>query len=182
MSALQEVTRRTRRRATAFAGEGRMAGARVRGPIPASRRAAVLLASEGREFSAASIALAAELAADSDASVLVMSIARVHGVAFGLPHPGLAPTQAEWAEQKAIVATAVKRLKRQGLEAEGQVLGTRTPAKRICAMADEIGAGAIVMGADAPRNRLIGPMIWSQEPQGVERKARMAVHLTIAEP
>jgi nucleotide-binding universal stress UspA family protein len=177
MSALTEATRRTRRRATAVAGEGRLAGARVRGPIPAPRRAAVLLASEGREFSAASIARAADLAADSDSSVLVLSIARVHGVALGLPHPGLAPTQAEWAEQRAIVAKAVKRLRRRGLEAEGQVLGTRTPAKRICALADEIGAEAIVMGADPARNRVIGPMIWSQEPQAVHRRAKIAVHL-----
>ena len=42
----------------------------------------------------------------------------------------------------------MKKLRRRGLRAEGQVLGTRKPAQRICALAGELGAGAIVMGAD----------------------------------
>ncbi|WP_249012341.1 universal stress protein [Conexibacter sp. DBS9H8] len=178
MSALGQAARRTRQRAIRLgAGDGRLAGARVRGPIPADRRAEVLLASEGRPFSAASIVLAAELAAGGEGGVLVLSMARVHGVALGLPNPGLMPTKAEWEEQRDIVARAVKRLRRQGVEAEGQVLGTRNPAKRICALAEEVGAGAIVMGADPNVNRLVGPMLWSQEPQQVKRRAAVPVHL-----
>ncbi len=179
MSALGAAARRTRHRARGIAGDGRLAGARVRGPVVAPLSAGVLLASEGRKFSAASIALAAELAAEADSGVQVLSMARVHGVAFGLPNPGLLPTKAEWDEQRAIVQRAVKALRRRGLEAEGQVLGTRTPAKRICALADETGAQLIVMGADPARNRLIAGMIWSQEPQLVERKAKIPVHLVV---
>ena len=67
--------------------------------------------------------------------------------------------------------------KRRGLEAQGQVLGTRNPAKRICALAAEVGAGTIVMGADAPRVRMIASMMWTQEPQAVARRAKVAVHL-----
>jgi nucleotide-binding universal stress UspA family protein len=137
----------------------------------------VLLASEGREFTAASIALAAEHATVADGTVLVVSMARVHGVKFGLPNPGLMPTKAEWEAQREIVNHAVARLKRKGLRAEGQVLGTRSPAKRICALADEVGAGAIVMAADKDRGWLIGGTMWSQEPQAVARRAKVPVHL-----
>jgi nucleotide-binding universal stress UspA family protein len=162
---------------------GYVAGVKVKGtPLPSSRTASVLLASEGREFSAASIELAAELARRADGTVLVLSIARVHGVAFGLQTPGLMPNKAEWDEQYGYVNKAVARLKRKRLWAEGQVLGTRKPAQRICALADELGAGAIVMGADPSRTRLIGGMLWSQEPQAVQRRAKVPVHLAIAEP
>jgi nucleotide-binding universal stress UspA family protein len=128
----------------------------------------VLLASEGREFTAASIALAADLARAERRHVLVLSIARVHGVAFGLQTPGLMPTKAEWDEQREIVSARWRSCAARRA-AEGQVLGTRKPAQRICALADELGAGAIVMGADRSRPRLIGSMMWSQEPQHVER-------------
>lgn len=177
MSALAEAARRTKGRVAGMAGPGWMAGAHVHGPV-LERSAAVLLASEGREFSSAAIRLAAELADEHAGPVQVMSIARVHGTAFGFQTPGLMPTKAEWEEQRQIVDRAVKKLRRQGVEAEGQVLGTRSPAKRICARAGEIGADAIVMGADPDRGWVLGSMMWSQEPQHVERRAkRVAVHL-----
>jgi nucleotide-binding universal stress UspA family protein len=162
---------------------GVVAGVKVKGsPVPKDRAASVLLASEGRAFTPASIALAADLARAADGTVHVLSIARVHGVAFGLQAPGLIPTKAEWDEQREIVHRAVARLRRRGLRAEGQVLGTRKPAQRICALAGELGSGAIVMGADPPRGRLIRGMLWSQEPQGVERRSKVPVHLAIEEP
>ena len=170
---------RPRRKAT----RGRLAGVKVRGTaLPGARTASVLLASEGREFTAASIELAAELARRGDGKVLVMSVARVHGVSFGLQTPALMPTKAEWDEQYDHVNRAVARLKRHGLQAEGQVLGTRKPAQRISVLANELGASAIVMAADRPRNRLFASMLWSQEPQAVQRRAEVAVHLAIADP
>jgi nucleotide-binding universal stress UspA family protein len=159
---------------------GRVAGVRVRGgELPRSRSASVLLASEGRDFTAASLELAARLAADADRTVQVLSIARVHGVSFGLQHSGLMPTRAEWQEQHDIVKRAVKALRKRGLDAEGQVLGTRKPAQRICALASELGADGIVMGADRSRSRLIGGMMWSQEPQHVQRRSKVPVHLSV---
>jgi nucleotide-binding universal stress UspA family protein len=158
---------------------GRLAGVKVKGsPVQQTRTAGVLLASEGRMFTAESIALAADLARRADGTVQVLSCVRIHGVSFGLPNPGLMPTKAEWEEQHANVKKAVARLRRRGLRAEGQVLGTRKPAHRICALANELAAGAIVMGADESRSWLIGGMMWSQEPQAVERRAKIPVHLT----
>ena len=173
------ATLRPRRRAPVV---GRMAGVKVKGtPLPKARTAGVLLASEGREFTAASVTLAADLARAGEETVQVLSCARLHGVSFGLQTPGLMPTKAEWDVQREIVERAVKKLRKRGLRAEGQVLGTRKPAKRICALADELGARAIVMGADQSRGWLIGGMMWSQEPQAVERRSNVAVHLAIDE-
>jgi nucleotide-binding universal stress UspA family protein len=111
--------------------------------------------------------------------VRVFSLARVHGVAFGLPNPGLLPTKREWEEQHAIVAAAVKRLRRRGLEADGHVVGTRKSTKRICDEATLSGCDAIVMAADPDRNRFVGDMMWTQEPQRVRRKAKVPVFLVV---
>jgi nucleotide-binding universal stress UspA family protein len=137
----------------------------------------ILLATEGRAISDAAIARVAELADDSGARVRVMSIARVHGVAFGFPNPGLMPTKQELAEQREIVASAIKRLKRRGLPASGRVLGTRKATKRILEEAARQECEAIVMAADADRNRVVGDMLWSQEPQRVRRRAKLPVFL-----
>jgi nucleotide-binding universal stress UspA family protein len=139
----------------------------------------ILLASEGRPISEAAIDRAAELAASSGASVHVFSVARVHGVSFGMQVPGLLPTKREWEEQRQIVAKAVKRLKRKGIEAKGHVLGTRKATKRIVEEAVKEGCDAIVMAADPDRSRIVGDMMWSQEPQRVRRKARVPVFLVL---
>jgi nucleotide-binding universal stress UspA family protein len=98
-------------------------------------------------------------------------------VAFGLPNPGLLPTRREWQEQRDIVAKAVKRLRRGGVEADGHVLGTRKATKRILDEAAKHGCEAIVMAADPDRNRLVADLLWTQEPQRVRRKAKLPVFL-----
>jgi nucleotide-binding universal stress UspA family protein len=140
----------------------------------------ILLASEGRPIPNSAVDQVIELAAPG-ASVFVFSIARVHGVGFGMPNPGLLPTKREWKEQHELVEQAVKRLRRKGLKAKGHVLGTRKSTKRICDEATEQGCEAIVMAADPDRARLIGDMIWSQEPQRVRRRAKLPVFLVVDE-
>jgi nucleotide-binding universal stress UspA family protein len=141
----------------------------------------ILLASEGRPFTDAAIARVVELARPAGASVRVLSLTRIHGVAFAFPNPGLLPTRAEWAEQKAIVGKAIKRLERKGIEADGHVIGTRKSTKKILEEAKLSGCDAIVMAADPDRNRFAGDFIWSQEPQRVRRRAKIPVFL-VAEP
>jgi nucleotide-binding universal stress UspA family protein len=141
-------------------------------------RGPVLLATEGREFPAASVALAADLAG-SGGTVHVLAVTRVHGVAFGLPNPGLLPTKAEWDAQRAHVAAAVKALRRRGLTADGEVLGTRKSTARICQAAARLGCSAIVMGADPLRRRFIANLMWSQEPYRVKRRAKVPVHVVV---
>ena len=48
------------------------------------------------------------------------------------------------------------RLRREGIYAEGRVIGTRAAAKRIVREAERLECDAIVMGADPPRGRLHG--------------------------
>ena len=141
--------------------------------------ARILLATEGREISDAAIARVAELADSSGAEVRVLSIARVHGVAFGFPNPGLMPTRQELTEQREIVASAIKRLKRNGLRAAGRVVGTRKATARIVEEAAREECTAIVMAADPDRNRLVADMMWTQEPQRVRRRARIPVFLVV---
>ena len=119
-----------------------------------------------------------ELAAPG-AFVHVFTIARVHGVAFGLPSPGLLPTKQEWAEQRDIVAQAIRRLRRKGLQADGHVLGTRNAFKKIIQEATAHDCEAIVMSADPDRNRVVGNLLWTQEPQRVRRRAKLPVFLVL---
>jgi nucleotide-binding universal stress UspA family protein len=147
------------------------------GGVPGFER--ILLASEGRPISDAAIERVIELAQETGASAHVFSIARVHGVAFGMQTPGLLPSRAEWAAQREIVRTAIKRLKRRGITAEGHVLGTRKATKKILEEGAKEGCDAIVMAADPDRSRFVGSMLWSQEPQRVRRRAKVPVFLVV---
>jgi nucleotide-binding universal stress UspA family protein len=137
----------------------------------------ILLASEGRTIPADTIDFVARLAASRHAAVNLITIARVHGTAFGFPSPGLLPTRREWQEQRDIVAAAVKALRKRGLEADGQVVGTRKATARICQEATDLGCDVIVMATDPPRNRVVADFLWTQEPYRVRRKARVPVYL-----
>ena len=157
------------------------ATAQVAEPTPGQARfRRILLASEGRPIPPAAVARVVELA-EPGANVHVFTIARIHGTAFGLPSPGLLPTKKEWAAQREIVSKTISRLERKGLEAGGHVLGTRNATKKILEEAKSEGCDAIVMAADADRNRVTGNMMWTQEPQRVKRKARLPVYLVAEE-
>jgi hypothetical protein len=79
--------------------------------------------------------------------------------------------------QRDVVRAAVEALKQQGVDATGQVLATRKATKRILHEAARLECGAIVMAADAPRNRVVADLMWSQEPYRVQRKAEVPVYL-----
>ncbi len=141
----------------------------------------ILVASEGRQIPARVVELAARLAKPARAPVHVFSVARVWGTSLGLPNPGLLPSKGDWEEQRRLVAKAVNELQQRGLEAQGHVLATRKAAKRIVGEAERLGCDVIVMAADAPRNRLLADLMWSQEPYRVRRRARIPVYLVTPE-
>lgn len=151
-------------------------------PIPPDPRALrpnlVLLASEGRAISTAAIDLAAEIAAPSRATVKVLSIARIWGSAFGMPHPGLKPNKSEWQAQRDIVAAALDRLSSRGIDASGEVLASRNAVKSILKHARANGAGAIVMSAASEPHWTRRGLLWSHLPHIVARTARLPVYLT----
>ncbi len=137
----------------------------------------ILLASEGRPIPEAALKLAQRLAEAADAKVHVISIARIWGSSFGLPHPGLLPSKREMKERYDSVADVVAWMKRRHIEASGEVSGTRNAAKRILAEARRRGADAIVMGADPPLHWFLSGMVWSQEPYRVRRLSPVPVYL-----
>jgi nucleotide-binding universal stress UspA family protein len=137
----------------------------------------ILLATEGREISEAAIELAARLARERGCRVQVLAVVRVWGSSYGFPNPGLLPNKREWEEQRAVSAAAVNELRARGVDATALVLATRKATKRILGAVSRFGCGAIVMGADAPRNRILADMMWSQEPYRVKRRAKVPVHL-----
>jgi nucleotide-binding universal stress UspA family protein len=142
--------------------------------VPVER---LLLASEGRAIPTMAIEFAARLAQRGGRQVHVFCVVRVWGTGLGLPNPGLMPSKREWDAQRAVVGDAVEALERRGLKAKGHVLATRKATKRILGEAERLGCGAIVMAADAPRNRFLADLMWSQEPYRVRRRANVPVYL-----
>lgn len=107
----------------------------------------------------------------------MFAITRIYGVGFALPAPGLRPTKKEWQDQRDSVTTAIDLLEKRGIQADGNILGTRKATKRILGEARRLGCEAIVMAADEPRNRLVADLLWSQEPYRVRRRAHIPVYL-----
>jgi hypothetical protein len=110
---------------------------------PRTSQATILLASSGEPFSPAAITRAAELA--SSGTVAVISIARLHGYAFGLPNPGLLPTKQEKDRQFAQVKAAISTLEKRGRVADGQVAVSRAPAKVFARAAKARGVSTVVI-------------------------------------
>ncbi|MBV9748099.1 MAG: universal stress protein [Acetobacteraceae bacterium] len=148
-------------------------------PFEAGSRPRVLLASEGRPFGPATLRRVAELARVEGAEVRVLTVARIWGTSLGFPNPWLLPSKHEWQQQRDHVETAIRALSSRGVVASGEVVGTRNAARRIARTAERLGCAAIVMGADPPRSLLIGNLLWAQEPQRVQRRARLPVHLVV---
>jgi hypothetical protein len=133
---------------------------------------AVVLATPGHPVRAASIDAAARLAGDG--AVTVVSIARVHGSAFGLPNPGLLPSRREREEQRSIVSDAIDALARRGCPADGQVVVTRNAGKAFANVARTRGARHVVL--DAPRGGRIRRLV-EGDPARVMRRRLHAVEL-----
>lgn len=112
-----------------------------------------MLASDGRQdFSPRAVAKAAALGGSGP--VAVVTIAKIYGSSFGLPHPGLLPTKDELAERQGWVEAAIRKLKAGGTDADGQVAATRRTAKKLAAVARARGARVIVIDETTVSNRL----------------------------
>ena len=103
-----------------------------------------MLASDGRQnYSPRAVAQAAALGGPGP--VAVVTIAKIHGTSFGLPHPGLLPTKAELAERQHWVEDAIRGLRAAGSSGDGQVAATRRTAKKLAAVARARGVRVIVI-------------------------------------
>ena len=86
--------------------------------------------------------------------VAVVTIAKIYGSSFGLPHPGLLPTKAELAERRRWVEAAVGTSESRRRDADGQVAATRRAAKKLAAVARARGARVIVIDETTVSNPL----------------------------
>lgn len=135
---------------------------------PGAPVAVVLASGGGAPISAAAVSRAAGLAGEG--SVAVVTVARLHGSAFGLQNPGLMPTRGEREEQRRIVAAAIDALDGAGTLADGQVVVTRDPAKVIARIATRRGAAYVVMDP-APAGWL-QRVLHGDHPRSVRRRLR----------
>jgi nucleotide-binding universal stress UspA family protein len=146
----------------------------ARRPTAPAGECAVLLASTGVPFSEQDLRSCAELAGAGP--VAVLSIARLHGSAFGLPNPGLMPTRKDRERQRDIVADAVRVLERGGRRVDGQVVITRNPAKTIARAARRRGVHDVVLAA-APQSR-VRRLLEGDPVAGVRRRLRSVAAVT----
>jgi hypothetical protein len=115
-----------------------------RQPPPADP-VAVVLASVGLPFSQQALRAAAQ-AADGG-RVAVVSIARLHGFALGMPNPGLLPTAQERAAATQVVSDAARQLDGWGVPNDCQVVITRNPAGSIARVARRRQARLVALQA-----------------------------------
>ncbi len=112
-----------------------------------------MLASDGRQgYSPRAVARATALSPSGP--VAVVTIAKIYGSSFGLPHPGLLPTKAELAERQGWVEAAIRTLHAAGTAADGQVAATRRTAKKLAAVARARGARTVVIDETTVSNGL----------------------------
>ncbi len=126
----------------------------------------MLLASTGVPFTDEEINTCAELAGASP--VTVLSIARLHGSAFGLPNPGLMPTRRDREKQRDIVAAAIRALERGGRLVAGQVVISRNPAKTIARAALRLEVEHVVLAA--PVQSRLRRLVEGDPAAGVRRR------------
>ena len=131
-------------------------------PIPDPPRR-ILLASTGAPFPKKVVARTIELATPEHAKVTVLSIAKIYGTSFGIPHPALQPTKAEWQVQVDNADEAAEALRRKGFEVRVQVSRSRNASKMISRWAKAKNFHAIVV-ADPERPR------WRRLLEGDPRK------------
>jgi len=110
----------------------------------------VILASDGRQaFSESAVARAAALSGNRP--VAVVTVAKVYGSSFGLPHPGLLPTKEEVKERRGWVEDAIVRLQRDRIDADGQVAATRRATKKLAQVAVLRGVRVVVIDETTSR-------------------------------
>jgi hypothetical protein len=78
-------------------------------------------------------------------TVTVVLPLRIHGYAFGLPNPGLMPTARERASADAAITATVRRLRRAGVDVDGQIVVTRQAHRAIARIVRRRGATRVLL-------------------------------------
>jgi hypothetical protein len=116
-------------------------GRRRGDPPPASPRDVVVVLQPGTV--ASDELLAAARAAGGTVAVVIQL--KIHGYAFGFPNPGLMPNARERAAADEAINTTVARLRRKGVDVDGQIVMTRTAHKAIVRIVRRRGASRVLL-------------------------------------
>ncbi|MDR3661117.1 MAG: universal stress protein [Mycobacterium sp.] len=119
-------------------------------PAPESPRDVVLVL---RPDTAASPELAAAARATGGTVTVVLPL-KIHGYSLGMPNPGLMPTARERAAADEAITTTVRRLRRAGVDVDGQIVVSRHAHRAIVKIARRRGATQVLLeGTTAGRLR-----------------------------
>lgn len=80
-------------------------------------------------------------------TVAVVLPLKIHGYSFGMPNPGLMPTARERAAADDAMAVTVARLRRVGVDADGQIVVTRHAHRSIPRIVRRRGATRVLLEA-----------------------------------
>ena len=107
----------------------------------------------------------------------MLAIAKIYGTQFGLPHPGLMPTQAEVDLRRQWIADAITALERKGVEADGQLAATRKAIKLIARVAVARSVRHVVV--DQSTQTGVRLMIEGDTGKDVRRRLRGATEVIV---
>jgi nucleotide-binding universal stress UspA family protein len=86
-------------------------------------------------------------------TVTVVLPLKIHGYSFGMPNPGLMPTARERAAADEAITATVTRLRRAGVDVDGQIVVTRHAHKAVTRIVRRRGATRVLL-EDATASRL----------------------------
>jgi hypothetical protein len=78
-------------------------------------------------------------------TVAVIIQLKIHGYAFGFPNPGLMPNARERAAAEDAITATVARLRRKGVDVDGQIVVTRQAHKAIVRIVRRRGATQVLL-------------------------------------
>jgi nucleotide-binding universal stress UspA family protein len=84
-------------------------------------------------------------ASASGGTVAVVLPLKIHGYSLGLPNPGLMPTARERAAADKAITVTVTRLRRAGVDVDGQIIVTRHAHRAIPRVVRRRGATAVLL-------------------------------------
>ncbi len=121
----------------------RRLGRRRGDPPPASPRDVVVVL---RPDAAASKEMIAAVRAVGGTVAVVLAL-KIHGYSFGMPNPGLMPTARERAAAENAIGVTVARLRRAGIDVDGQIVVTRHAHRAIPRIVRRRGARRVLLEA-----------------------------------
>jgi K+-sensing histidine kinase KdpD len=154
-------------------------GAAPAAPRPRKARK-ILVASTGAPVEQAVLEAAVELAGEEPTRMYVMSVARIWGVKYGLPNPGLYPNRLEWEQQRKVVDDAADWLRTRGFEVTVRAVAARNAPRAIGSWATGLGCHIVVIGQ--PPLARWERIVKGEDARDLARRTKAKVHAVPVPP